>query len=331
MSDQAFNEAEEASSLLQMARQLHEQHVSAAREEAERIVSTAQAEATKLVDDATEESSRIRSEAQEELSQLQTSIAEAKEFEGSYRESIRSYLTNLLSEVDEADEVPIPATLIVVEEETLEHPEVIDPDNTFEDDAMAARTFDLLAEPDSNAEDVAFTTETPVEEQPEEVASYPSFDAPSFNEETSNEVTDEDAQETDSVDDLLAAEAQVAADTQAIQVIPTEDVEELQNESSSDQIDSLIESISDIDGAEVDNDGSSSTDSNETEEVVEAAEEATALDTPAEDVESPAEDDNDAQKDSGSLESFDSILAAKPADEDEETEEKPRFSFFGKK
>lgn len=292
MSDQSFNEAEEASSLLQMARQLHEQHVSSARAEAERVLSTAHSEANRLVTeasatanalvtDATTESENIRRNAHAELAELQQTISEAREFEGAYRESLRKYLTNLLKEVRVEDETPIveeaaapadnapsfvnpgftvPAAVAVAETPAF------DTEATFDDDALDADVFDRLAEPDASAEDVAFgepaQEETfdefyPTEEAPvEETVSFPSFNEPYA------EVTPA----VDTVQDLVEAEAQVSAATDAI---PTVDVIPTAGDAvDDDNIDSLLESLADLNGTEVDNDGGSTVDSIEDDEEV---------------------------------------------------------------
>jgi vacuolar-type H+-ATPase subunit H len=426
MSDQTTNEAEEASSLLQMARQLHEQHVSSARAEAERVlgqahseanrlVSEARGEANRLVTNATDESNRLVRDAQIELHGLQRSIDESRRFESGYRESLRKYLSDLLTEVDargdvvQAPEVAAPPMLVlpetspasaVVEPEYRSEGEVValtdtkggsgytpifattaaalpeepafeatadevpafDQDSTFEDDALGADAFDKLAEPDASAEDIVIEPEEEIEEvvavpaEDEANGAFPAFDEPVIETESTD----------DTVEGLLATEEEVHQETDAV---PTVSVVPTIGEPVNDEnIDTLIESLADIKGTEIDDDGGSSV---EAEEVDAPAEEPTydadqildpiqqaADEVPdeayqghvelesetgkTEDELEDAEAANDgipAFETNESIESFDEITsnAGDPTSDeaedsdDEDDEDKKRFSFFGKK
>lgn len=359
MSDQAFNEAEEASSLLQMARQLHEQYVSSARTEAEKILSSAKTEAQTLLSAASEESALVRLNAKAELEGLEASIARAREFEGVYRESIRVYLSNLLSEVQGIDGpslkplgapdyapivvAPVAAPAFepapVIESyidalgdmpEFLDTPGVIDPDLTFRDDALDSTIFDKLAEPDASSEDVNF--DVPVSQDfigPRlEADSFPSFD--SSPEDTPEHV--------DSVEDILSAAAEIEAESLAAPVSPAE-------ASTSDDIDSLLDSLAELNSTDVDNDGGSTVDSikdgDSTTGSIETVDElfapappvAASMDIHGEHF-GPPVNYSDIQVDEPfvsppAVESFDEIFSA--PEKGAEEGEKKDFSFFGKK
>lgn len=290
MSDQANNEANEASSLLVMARQLHEQHITAAREEAAQIVAVARAEADRLVNDATAEASSLVTNARNEHDGLQASIEKLREFEGAYRASLTDYLRGLLSEVAPEDEPFEPASVDEapsqsnaflaaspafaanpafseepfvaptaeeesqpVEPETQPQvaAELTDESSAFEaddDEGFTAADFDSYAEPQPGEDVVldfpeADETDAPMDETPadDEAVQLPSFDqAPAETED-------------DTVEALLASEAELKAETDAV---PTVDVEQPQNDNSAE---TLRELLNDLDGTEVDDDGGSST------------------------------------------------------------------------
>lgn len=96
-------EEQEAAGLLALARQMHEQHVAKGKLQAEELVRNAQAEAERIVREATETAQREVADAHEELRWLQEQISEHRDFERQYRESLRDYLTSLLSNFEDGD------------------------------------------------------------------------------------------------------------------------------------------------------------------------------------------------------------------------------------
>jgi cell division septum initiation protein DivIVA len=314
MTDQSNNEAEEASSLLQMARKLHEQHVSSAREEANRIltqahteaellVSNARGESNRLIATATDESNRLVHDSQVELQGLQRSIDEARRFESSYRASLQQYLTGLLGEIGAdhqaavvhstpqipvlpvahapearseeayAPEEPVSSTPNVPSfqpESPAEEPsQDFEEASTFDNhNALGTENFDKVAAPatDQNPSFEADFEEqlaTPSEDEyqaPAAVASdggplrprgrRSNFVEPDFPSFSASPVTD------DTVEGLLATEVEVHEATDAaetVNVVPT-----FGDPVNEENFDSMIESLSEIKGTEVDDDGGSS-------------------------------------------------------------------------
>lgn len=361
MGDQAYDEAEEASSLLQMARKLHEQHVSSAREEAARIIAHAQLEASQLVSNAKAESEQTLQDAQAELVSINEAIAKSREFESTYRNSIKKYLHELLDDVTDEEEpvaqphvvvVPAPPVVAAVEPKPAAEEESVpafEAAPSFDNGGLTEDAFDKLTEPDASAEDVEFTPETPAAidepvdaevEAPAEVASFPSFN--------SEPEAALDNHASDTVEDLLAAEdaneqeaeAELLSDVEAPEVTD-EAPAESDTAPAEEEIDKLLNSISNLPGAEVDNDGGTSSDTDDEQE-----EDAAPADLPVESIadegadEASEIDESDTEAEaqtfeSSNVESFNEILstssAANETDETQDKEEKPKFSFFGSK
>ena len=360
MSDNALNEADEASSLLQMARKLHEQHVSSARAEAARITSHAQEEASRLIADANFESEQTLRRAKSELAGLNEAISKSQEFESTYRSSLKEYLNKLLAEITETDEEPgkkAPAHVVVVPSAPSFTPEVVEetvapvaviPELT--DDAPATDGLEEVTEPEAapaphEAEDsedlgqvVAITpskggagksTAVPYEleevtdpevvlentevtpevheEAPEALVEFPSL---------GDEYTDNSAY---AIDELFTAETETEPEAaqEPEAEAPVAEVTEYDN------FDSLLESISGIPGAEVDDDGGSSVDDSEDNAPADHVE-----DEAPEKVKASAK--NHPVFESPSVESFNAILSDDDK-KDSDDDEKPKFSFFGGK
>lgn len=315
MTDQAFDEAEQASSLLRMARQLHEQHVSSAREEAKEIVESAQAEANELLTAAREERDRLVADSKEELERLQVTIQEHRAFEEAYRNSIRTYLTGLLDEVneDQEEKLEIPESVELYSpvaapafELTEDENEVIDPDDTFEDDAIDPEVFDKLAEPDASAEDIDFVTDFPATESIDTVEDS-GYISPDFSEEQ---------------EETPAFLAEGNDETVSVESEPVTEVFDVQSN------DSFLESVADNPAVEIDNDGGSTVDAIEDDEEVTVPSQEHEINE-----ESFSEIAEEAIEPEGpKFASFNDILSGNASNEkeEEETEEKPKFRFFGK-
>lgn len=208
MSNEQNNEAQEAASLLAMARDLHEKHVSAARSEANKILDeanaeassllkTAHAEASKFRDDLVREKLELTAKLKLELQELQDKVAKLKDFEETYRVQIKAYLEHYLSKLDEEERESKPFVETyaeVIQKKPLFTP-VTEIEDDFSDEALSPNVFDLLSDPDTSAEEPIIVAELPEFEyaavatqaidMTEKVAEIPSFkapEAPSFNE-----------------------------------------------------------------------------------------------------------------------------------------------------
>ncbi|WP_333811179.1 DivIVA domain-containing protein [Timonella senegalensis] len=94
-------EPEMATGIIQMAQKLHDDHVRAGQEEGERLVSEAKTEGDRIVREAEEVSQRTLNQLEQERSVLETKIEELRTFERDYRLRLKSYLQNLLGDLDQ--------------------------------------------------------------------------------------------------------------------------------------------------------------------------------------------------------------------------------------
>lgn len=97
----AAREPEMATGIIQMAQKLHDDHVRAGQEEGERLVSEAKTEGDRIVREAEEVSQRTLNQLEQERSVLETKIEELRTFERDYRLRLKSYLQNLLGDLDQ--------------------------------------------------------------------------------------------------------------------------------------------------------------------------------------------------------------------------------------
>ncbi|WP_040595104.1 DivIVA domain-containing protein [Timonella senegalensis] len=97
----AAREPEMATGIIQMAQKLHDDHVRAGQEEGERLVSEAKTEGDRIVREAEEISQRTLNQLEQERSVLETKIDELRTFERDYRLRLKSYLQNLLGDLDQ--------------------------------------------------------------------------------------------------------------------------------------------------------------------------------------------------------------------------------------
>ena len=96
------NNAESAAAMLEMAQRLHDEYVSKVKAERERIVTEARATGEQLTREAENQRNQTLSQLEKERANLEHKIDELRRFESDYRTRLRSYLTNLLNNVEDA-------------------------------------------------------------------------------------------------------------------------------------------------------------------------------------------------------------------------------------
>ena len=94
------NEPESATGMLQLAQKLHDDYVRSGEEEGERIVTDARTQAGRIVREAEETSNRTLAQLEQERGLLERKIDELRVFERDYRTRLKSYLENLLGDID---------------------------------------------------------------------------------------------------------------------------------------------------------------------------------------------------------------------------------------
>ncbi|WP_066582139.1 DivIVA domain-containing protein [Cellulomonas timonensis] len=100
VSPQRPNEPESATGMLALAQKLHDDYVRSGQEESDRLISEAKAQGTRIVREAEETSSRTLGQLEQERSLLERKIDELRVFERDYRTRLKSYLENLLGDLD---------------------------------------------------------------------------------------------------------------------------------------------------------------------------------------------------------------------------------------
>ena len=96
------NNAESAAAMLEMAQRLHDEYVAKGKAERERIVTEARATGEPLTREAENQRNQTLSQLEKERANLEHKIDELRRFESDYRTRLRSYLTNLLNNVEDA-------------------------------------------------------------------------------------------------------------------------------------------------------------------------------------------------------------------------------------
>jgi DivIVA domain-containing protein len=94
------SEPESAAGMLQLAQKLHDDYVRNGQVEGERLVTEARETSTRIVREAEETSQRTLSQLEQERSLLERKIDELRVFERDYRTRLKSYLENLLGDLD---------------------------------------------------------------------------------------------------------------------------------------------------------------------------------------------------------------------------------------
>ncbi|HEY0216515.1 MAG TPA: DivIVA domain-containing protein [Cellulomonas sp.] len=97
---QRQSEPESATGMLALAQKLHDDYVRSGQEEGDRLVGEAKGQAARIVREAEETSARTLSQLEQERSLLERKIDELRVFERDYRTRLKSYLENLLGDLD---------------------------------------------------------------------------------------------------------------------------------------------------------------------------------------------------------------------------------------
>lgn len=154
--------------MLAMAQKLHDEYVAAGEEEKERLVEEGKAKAESIVERAENDAQARMDQLNSERALLETKIDDLRRFERDYRSRLKSYLSNLLDDLDHAEGTAPAPSAPFVGEELIEAEE-----------APVEETVE------------AFGEEAPVEEAPAEEASdeAPAADEPAAEEEAEDEST----------------------------------------------------------------------------------------------------------------------------------------------
>jgi DivIVA domain-containing protein len=94
------SEPESATGMLQLAQKLHDDYVRSGQEEGERIITDAKSQAARIVREAEDTSSRTLAQLEQERTVLERKIDGLRVFERDYRTRLKSYLENLLGDLD---------------------------------------------------------------------------------------------------------------------------------------------------------------------------------------------------------------------------------------
>lgn len=90
-----------ASGMLELAQRLHDEHVANGKAEGERIVTEARSTGEQIVREAEDQRNRTLAQLEKERSGLEHKIDELRRFESDYRTRLKSYLQNLLTNVED--------------------------------------------------------------------------------------------------------------------------------------------------------------------------------------------------------------------------------------
>ncbi|AYD90813.1 DivIVA domain-containing protein [Actinomyces sp. 2119] len=93
-----------ASGMLELAQRLHDEHVANGKAEGERIVTEARSTGEQIVREAEDQRNRTLAQLEKERSGLEHKIDELRRFESDYRTRLKSYLQNLLTNVEDGSD-----------------------------------------------------------------------------------------------------------------------------------------------------------------------------------------------------------------------------------
>ena len=96
-----------ASGMLELAQRLHDEHVANGKAEGERIVTEARSTGEQIVREAEDQRNRTLAQLEKERAALEQKIDELRRFESDYRTRLKSYLQNLLANVEDGGESSI--------------------------------------------------------------------------------------------------------------------------------------------------------------------------------------------------------------------------------
>jgi len=94
------SEPESATGMLQLAQKLHDDYVRSGQEEGDRLIADSKTQAGRIVREAEETSNRTLAQLEQERGLLERKIDELRVFERDYRTRLKSYLENLLGDLD---------------------------------------------------------------------------------------------------------------------------------------------------------------------------------------------------------------------------------------
>lgn len=94
------SEPESATGMLALAQKLHDDYVRSGQEESDRLIGEAKTQANRIVREAEDTSQRTLGQLEQERSLLERKIDELRVFERDYRTRLKSYLENLLGDLD---------------------------------------------------------------------------------------------------------------------------------------------------------------------------------------------------------------------------------------
>ncbi|MDN4476196.1 DivIVA domain-containing protein [Demequina sp. SYSU T00192] len=163
--------------MLAMAQKLHDEYVAAGEEEKERLVEEGKAKAESIVERAETDAQARMDELTTERSLLETKIDDLRRFERDYRARLKSYLSNLLGDLDHAEgTAPAPVASFVGEELVDDEPEAAEED--FAAEAPAESADEGEGEGEEAPEAAAEESEEAADEAAEEDAEEPHPFAP---------------------------------------------------------------------------------------------------------------------------------------------------------
>lgn len=103
-------EAESTNNLLQLARRLHEEHVREGIQKRDELIAEGHAQAARIVAEAEAEQRRALDVFEQKNLGLQQRIEELRAFERDYRQSLKGFITNQLTTLDQTGVEARPAT-----------------------------------------------------------------------------------------------------------------------------------------------------------------------------------------------------------------------------
>jgi len=98
------NDAEQATAIIVMAQRTADEYQRSAKEAADQMIADAKAEAARIVHEAEETSHRVLTQLEQDRALLERKIDELRLYERDYRMRLRSYLQNLLEDLDKKGE-----------------------------------------------------------------------------------------------------------------------------------------------------------------------------------------------------------------------------------
>lgn len=93
-----------ASGMLELAQRLHDEHVANGKAEGDRIVGEARTTGEQIVREAEDQRNRTLAQLEKERSSLEHKIDELRRFESDYRSRLKSFLSGLLTTVEDNSE-----------------------------------------------------------------------------------------------------------------------------------------------------------------------------------------------------------------------------------